>query len=175
MKFRIFMTAMAVCLGLFSAPQSHAHEHKKTYEIGKLIVSGVWARTTPPTAKTGAAYFMIQNNGSTADTLIGAKGTVSDKVEIHESKIEGGIMKMSHVGKIKIPAQGMAALKPGGFHIMMIGLHQPIKEGDQFPLMLTFEKSGNVEVMVKAMKATSMKKMDHGQMPKMDRGKMGTH
>lgn len=164
MNIRTLVTAFAVSLTLFASATGTAHEHKKMIKVGDLIISGVWARTTPPTAKTGAAYFRVQNTGKTDDILIGVKGAISKKTEIHESKMEGGIMKMSHVGRVAVPAGGTAQLKPGSFHIMLMGLHGPIKEGDHFPLMLTFEKSGDVEVMVPATKSMKKDKKDHGKM-----------
>lgn len=174
MKLFSFMAAVAVTLAALYSTPSAAHEHKKMVKAGDLMISGIWARPTPPTAKTGAAYFVIKNTGSVDDVLIGVKGRVSKKTEIHETKMLGSVMKMQHVGKVEIPAGGTAALKPGSFHIMLMGLYGPIKKGDTFPLTLTFEKNGDVEIMVKASKAPKMEKMNHGTMEKMDSGKTET-
>jgi len=165
MTIRSLATAMAVALTFFATSvvtsPSSAHEHAKTIKLGDLMISGVWARTTPPSAKTGAAYFLIKNTGKADDVLTGVKASISKKTEIHETQMQGDIMKMMHVGRIVIPAGGEAALKPGSFHIMFMGLHGPIKEGDTFPLTLTFERNGEVEVIVPATKSKKMKKMDH--------------
>ena len=164
MKMITIMAAITAALITLGSPSAFAHEHGKMVKAGNLMISGIWARSTPPTAKTGAAFFVIKNTGSVDDVMIGAKGAISKKTEIHESKIQGGVMKMQHVGKVAIPAGGTAELKPGSFHIMFMGLNGPIKEGDTFPLTLTFEQNGEVEIMVTAIKAPKMKKMDHGKM-----------
>ena len=163
MKTLSIMMACAVAFILSISTPASAHEHMKTAKAGDLVISGFWARTTPPTAKTGAAYMVIKNTGATDDVLIGAASTIANDTQIHETQIEGGVMKMRHVGKIAIPAGGMATLKPGSFHIMFVGLHNPVKEGDTIALTLTFEKSGSVELMVKAQKSMG-KAMDHGAM-----------
>lgn len=159
---------MGVALA-FSVPAS-AQDHEKTVNLGDLTISDIWARTTPPTAKTGAAYFTIKNNGASGDVLIGAATNISKKTEIHETKMANGVMKMRHVGKVSIPAGGRAALAPGGYHIMLMGLHAPIREGDRFPLTLTFEKAGQVDIMVPAKKAGMTGQMNHGSMEHKDPG-----
>ena len=73
---------------------------------------------------------------------------------------------MRHVGKVAVPAGGIGNLKPGSFHIMFMGLYNPINEGDEFPLTLTFEKSGTLKIMVKAQKSMSNGAMDHSKKKK---------
>ncbi len=163
MKILSFMMAAAIALTLSTVTPASAHEHGKMAKAGDLMISGFWARTTPPTAKTGAAYMVIKNTGSADDTLVGVSSSIADKTQIHETQMEGGVMKMRHVGKIAIPAGGVATLKPGSFHIMFVGLHNPVKEGDTIALTLTFENSGSVELLVKARKSMD-KAMDHGDM-----------
>jgi len=172
MKKFTLLAAITAALISFGSTSGSAQDHGKMVKAGNLMISGIWARTTPPAAKTGAAYFIIKNTGSVDDVLIGVKGVVSKKTEIHESKMVGALMKMQHVGKIVVSAGGTAELKPGGFHIMFMGLFGPIKEGDMIPLTLNFDKAGEVQIVVPAKKGGSMSKMDHD---KKEPKKTGTH
>lgn len=150
------LTAVLIVTG-FSASTVQAQD----YKAGNLNVSGIWARVTPPKAKTGASYLMIKNSGTTDDLLIGVRSNVAGKTELHESKMEGDMMKMVHIGKASIPAGGMLMLKPGSYHVMYMGLKMPFSEGMTFPLTLVFEKSGEVEVMVEVKKNTGSAPMKH--------------
>ncbi len=137
-----------------------AHDHK----AGALTIMHPWARATAKTAKTGAAYLMISNAGSMADKLIDVKSDVARKTQIHLSSMQNGMMKMEHVDGVAIPAGGMAELKPGGYHIMFMGLKAPLAMDGEFPLTLVFEKSGEVTVNVIVQKGPATNKMDHSKM-----------
>jgi copper(I)-binding protein len=78
----------------------------------------------------GAAYMVIKNSGSSADALIGASSDVADKAEIHETKMVDGNATMSPVARIEVPAGGSVELKPGSYHVMFIGLKQPLRSGE---------------------------------------------
>jgi hypothetical protein len=95
---------------------------------------------------TSASYLTITNSGGTADALIKAASDVADTVELHTMTMENNVMRMSPVEKIDIPANGTAELKPGGLHVMLIGLRQDLKDGDVVKLTLTFQNSGTIEV-----------------------------
>ncbi|MEI7770598.1 MAG: copper chaperone PCu(A)C [Chloroflexales bacterium] len=95
---------------------------------------------------TSAAYLTITNSGSTADALLKAESDVANSVELHTMTMVDNVMKMTPVEKIDIPASGKAELKPGGFHVMLIGLRHDLKEGDVVKLTLTFQTAGKVEV-----------------------------
>ncbi len=114
-------------------------------------------------AKSGGAFMTIRNKGGDGDRLVAAKTPVSQKTELHRSLMEDGVMKMRAVGAIDVPAGGMAMLKPGGYHVMFMGLQAPLKEGASFPLTLVFEKAGEIEIEVKIGKAGAMggMKMKH--------------
>jgi len=102
----------------------------------------------------------LDNKSGTADRLTGASSDVADKLQIHEMKVENGVMKMREVaGGLPIPASGSVVLKPGSYHVMLIGLKKPLTVGEKFPLTLTFEKAGNISVTVpvQAMGATEQK------------------
>lgn len=101
----------------------------------------------PASGGNSAAYMTIANSGGSADRLISASSDVATAVELHESKMVDGVMQMNPVqGGIPVPAGGQAELKPGGLHVMLIGLTRDLKEGETVKLTLTFEQSGAVEV-----------------------------
>jgi hypothetical protein len=136
-----------------------------------ITVEQPWARATPGGAKTGAVYMTLDNKSGTADRLTGVTSDVADKLQIHEMKVENGVMKMREIaGGLPIPAGGSVALKPGSYHVMLIGLKKPLTAGEKIPLTLTFEKAGNISVTVpvQAMGATQ----DKGGMGKMDKMEM---
>ena len=152
MRTYFYLIVLAVALLLTINNPIQAHSHKKNYEIGNLIISNIWARTTPKTATTGAAFLTIKNKGKTNDTLIGVSSEIAKKTKIHKSSIKKNIMKMRHVGRVYLPAGKITKLRPNSFHIMFMGLHKPIKQGDLFLLTLTFKTAGDIKLLVKASK-----------------------
>jgi hypothetical protein len=153
----LFSVLAAACL-LWSA-NAKADGHKS----GGIEVAHPWARATASTTKTGAAFMIIRNGGAGMDRLVGVSASVSKKAGLHKSFLENGIMKMRPAGSIEVLAGGMVALKPGGYHVMFMGLGKPFKEGDSFPLTLVFKKAGKIGVTVTIMKAGAMggMKMKH--------------
>lgn len=116
-------------------------------------VTDPWVRPMGAGAdNTSAMYAVIRNAGDAGDTLLSASSPVAGVVELHTViKEKDGMMKMRPVkGGIAVPAHGEVALKPGGYHVMLIGLKQPIAAGDQVPFTLKFAKAGEVRVMAKA-------------------------
>ncbi len=114
-----------------------------------IRVANPWARPSPKMASSGAVYMVIENKGKEDDALIGVEGDVSDAVEIHEMVVdENNVMHMKPVEgqRLVIPAKGKVELKPGGYHIMLIGLKHQLKEGEVVHLTLKFEKSGEIKV-----------------------------
>jgi periplasmic copper chaperone A len=126
------------------------------YKLGTIEIGQPWTRATPPTAESGGGYLVLKNTGTTPDRLIGVKSPAADKVEIHEMKMDGNIMRMREVAKgIEIPPGATVELKPGGFHVMFMGLRAPFAKDAKVPLTLVFEKAGSIDVdlMVQAMGA----------------------
>jgi len=98
-------------------------------------------------AGTGAVFMLLVNNGREADRLVGGKTDVAKMVEIHETVMEGEVMKMKMLPDgLEVPAKGEVLLKPGSYHVMLIGMQQDLKPGDSFVLELEFAKSGTVQV-----------------------------
>ncbi len=117
------------------------------FKQGDVEIGQVWARATPQGAKNGAAYLVLKNSGKEADTLKSVQSQIADRTEIHEHIHEGDVMKMRQVsGGLAIPAGGTVPFKPGGYHIMLMGLKQRLEEGQHIPLKLSFAKAGEVTV-----------------------------
>jgi hypothetical protein len=101
----------------------------------------------PHQGATTAVYFSLTNSGKAADGLRRAKSDVCEAVEIHLTKVENDRMMMAIVQEgVEVPAKGKVEFKPGGYHMMLIGVRKPLKVGDKFPLTLEFEKSGELTV-----------------------------
>lgn len=115
--------------------------------LGELTIGHPWSR--PIKAANGAAYLSIENAGSQPDRLIAASSDVAAKVELHAHVIDAdGVARMRPVEAIDVPADGSVALEPGGLHVMLMGLRQPLQAGTEFPLTLTFEHAGSITVEV---------------------------
>ncbi len=123
-------------------------------QTGQLEIDNSWARATPGSAETGAAYVTIRS--PTADKLVAAPAPVAKKAELHTVSMEGMIMKMRPISGIDIPSDQTATLHPGGMHIMLIGLATPLKTGQTFPLTLTFEMAATRAVNVAVEKIGAM-------------------
>ena len=117
----------------------------------QLEVNNAWARATAGKADTGVAYVAIQS--PTADRLVSLSTPVAKKAELHTMSMQGMVMKMRPLSELDIPARQPVTLKPGGDHIMLMGLNQPLRAGQTFPLTLDFEKAGSRSVTVTVEKA----------------------
>jgi copper(I)-binding protein len=111
-----------------------------------------WTRATPPGAKTGAGFMQLKNAGA-ADRVVGASSPVAGRVEMHVTVREGDVMKMREVKGFDIPANGSFELKPGGAHLMLMGLKRPIRKGEKVPLTLRLEKGGELKLELTAEEA----------------------
>ena len=114
-----------------------------------IQVEQPWARATPAGASTGAVYLTITNKSHDADRLLSASSDVADKLQFHEMKVVNGIMEMREItGGLPVAANGSVVLKPGSYHVMLIGLKKPLKADETIPLTLDFEKAGKVSITV---------------------------
>ena len=120
-------------------------------QTGQLEVSDAWARATPAKAENGVAYLTIRT--PTPDRLVSVSSPVAKTAELHTMEMAGMVMKMRPLAGLDIPAGQSVTLKPGGEHIMLMGLNGRLREGQSFPLTLTFEKAGAREVTVPVGKA----------------------
>src|SRR5258705_8549185 len=134
--------ACATVLAYFLAP-ALADEVR----AGDLVITQAWSRATPGGAKVGGGYLTIQNKGSVADRLIGGAADVADKVQLHEMSTTNGVMTMRPLGKgLSIGPGKTVKLTPGGYHLMLLDLKNPLKQGDKVPVTLEFEKAGKVKL-----------------------------
>jgi len=138
-----FLPVFAV-LALLSAPVQAAGEIEIVAPVLRLPVLA---------GGNGAVFLTILNHGP-ADRLIGASLPGTRATELHTHQHDGGVMRMRPVQAIAIPAQGQAELRPGGDHIMAIGLSPAPAVGESVPLVLTFEHAGPLEIAVPARPAT---------------------
>ena len=118
------------------------------YKLGDVVIDHPWARASAGAATNGAAYMVITTSGAAPDQLIGASTPIAEKAELHTHLMEGDVMRMRAVKAIEVNPGEPVTLKPGGLHVMLMGLKAPLKEGEQFPLTLTFEKAGSVTIDV---------------------------
>lgn len=133
--------ALLVVLG--AAPVAQAADVK----VGDLVISQEWSRATPNGAKIGAGYLTIENKGTAADRLTAVSGDFAGKIEVHEMAMNNGVMTMRALdGGLAIEPGKTVTLAPGGYHLMMFDLKNPLKQGDQLPVTLQFEKAGKATV-----------------------------
>jgi copper(I)-binding protein len=121
-----------------------AHE----FRIGDVIVAHPWSRPTPAVAVTGAAYLTISNRGTITDRLTAVGSAAAKRVEIHEHSMSNGVMSMRRVSGVDVSPGQDTAFEPGGLHVMLMGLSEPLLEGSTFALTLTFERAGSLVVTV---------------------------
>jgi len=140
-----------------------AAANAEDFKVGELVVSEPWSQELPPNAPTVAAYFVIHNQGEHADRLLSVDTPVAAKAELHEHVMQGDLMKMQQVPSVAIPAGGNVTFAPMAYHVMLLGLKDRslLADGKQFPLTLTFEKAGKVEVQVSVHKAPPMAGHEH--------------
>ncbi len=132
----------ALAAALLVAVQAFGHTHEK----GDIQVRHPWSRATPPGAKVGVGYMEIRNRGSQPDRLLSASTAVAKRVEMHVTQREGEVMKMRQVQSFEIPARERYALRPGGSHLMLVDLVQPLEKGGRFTMKLRFERAGELEI-----------------------------
>lgn len=112
----------------------------------EVRVEDPWARASIGMVPNSAAYMTIHNRGSEPERLVAVSASVGVRAELHDHVMDGEVARMQQVGAIEIPAGGTATLAPGGLHIMLMRLAEPLAAGDSIDLTLSFERAGNLEV-----------------------------
>lgn len=115
---------------------------------GELTVTGAWARSTPPGAKMGAIYLVIDNGSTKSDRLLKLRTSVATSAEVHRTEVLDGIARMREVAVLHIGNGERVEFKPGGHHVMLTGLKKPLVDGQKFELELLFEVAGPRKVRV---------------------------
>ena len=165
MNFKTFISTAAVATVMMTANAF----------AGDITIDAPWARASAGMAKAGAAFMAITNPNSHDHTLINAATDVAKRVELHTHTMVDGVMKMRQVeGGINVPAGETVMLQPGGYHVMLMGLNAPLKEGSSFPLTLTFTGDRTLTIDVKVMSPSAMGGQMGGHMKHGDMGQ-GDH
>lgn len=141
-----FPASLAVlgCMLALGSNLSVGHE----YQVGTLKIERPWSRATPPGASVGVGYMIITNSGKD-DHLVSVSSPVAERVELHSSRLEGGVMKMRKLEQLNIPSGGAVRFEPGALHLMLVGLKQPLVEGTTVPLTLRFRSAGELTIQLK--------------------------
>ncbi|MEH6950478.1 copper chaperone PCu(A)C [Nitrobacter sp. NHB1] len=142
LTLRIMIGAVAIAaLGV------GASANAESVKAGDLVISQAWTRATPGGAKVGGGYLTIENKGATADKLLGGSTDAAGKLEVHQMSMNNGVMTMHPVeGGLTIEPGKTVKLAPGGYHLMLLDLKHPFKQGETVPVTLDFEKAGKVAV-----------------------------
>ena len=130
-----------------------------------IHIADAKARPTAP-GVAGVVYMIVMNHGAADDDLTGLSTPIADKAEMHRSTDMNGMSHMEAVADLPVKANGAVTFEPGGLHVMLTGLKQPLKIGDSFPLTLTFAKAGPVTVTV-SVQQIKAKAKPMGDMPGM--------
>lgn len=135
-----YMTTLGMLIAL--APAAMAQQ-----ATPGVTVENAWARATSRAASTGAAYLTITDHGA-PDRLVPVATPIAAVAELHRTSMQNGVAQMRPVDGLAITAERPVTFSPGGYHIMLMQLKHPLHVGDTFPLTLTFEKAGPVQVNV---------------------------
>lgn len=136
----VFVSVATIALAAFGAAAQE-------YKAGPLVIEKPWSRATAGGAKVGAGYMTIRNTGGEPDRLVGGSLPQAERFEVHEMAIKDGVMTMRPVaGGIEVKPGATVKLEPGGYHVMFMGLKEPLKQGQTLKGELRFEKAGVVAV-----------------------------
>ena len=127
----------ALLLALCACPAAQAPD------LDALTITEARVRAPPPGTPNTAAFMTLANAGDAPLVLVDAQASVSAAVELHDHIAdERGVVRMRRIPRIEVPAGGRVALRPGGLHVMFIGLGEPLEAGDQIALTLRFQGGG---------------------------------
>ena len=147
-RFRQLCTAL-LCLTALVAVATRAND----FAVGDLHILQPWSQELPPNAPTVAVYLTLDNQGMNADRLLSVDTPIAGQAQIHAHVDQDGMMKMQEVDSgISLAPGARVSLAPMGYHIMLMQLNGPLRDGQYFPLVLHFEKAGDVSVDVDVLK-----------------------
>jgi len=129
------------------------------YAVGPLKIGHPWSRATPPAAQVAGGFLTITNTGRVDDRLVAVTSEASERVEIHQMKMDAGVMRMRQLSEgLALPAGKQTTLAPGSYHLMFIKPRQPFKAGDRITATLQFQKAGKLLVEFAVVEAGAMPK-----------------
>ena len=114
-----------------------------------VTIEQAWTRPTTTGQRVGGGFATLRNTGALADRLLGASTAAAERVEMHSMSMDNNVMRMRQVDAIDLPAGEKVDLAPGGLHLMLMGLKAPLQAGDSVPVLLRFERAGEVSVVFK--------------------------
>jgi copper(I)-binding protein len=138
-------SALGLAAALLLAGAIHAHQ----FSAGNLVIKHPWARPTATGVPTGVAYLSITNLGAQQDILISAHSPRASRVDFHRTSYEAGMARMRPAGTLVIEPGNTLTAAPGGLHLMLVDLKEPLLQGTSVPLVLTFKTAGDVTVQLK--------------------------
>ena len=126
-----------------AATPSFAHD----YKIGSIEIVQPWSRATPSTAPSGGGFLTLTNKGDVPDRLVAIESPAAKQTEIHEMKMDGAVMRMRELENgVVLPPGQTIELKPGGYHVMFMGLKAPFVKDQKVSATLVFEKAGRIDI-----------------------------
>lgn len=134
-----YAARLALVAALAAAPAS-------AQQAGDIVIDHAWARATPRGASVGVGYMSLRNNGSVSDTLTSISSDAASAVEMHETTMAGGVMRMDAIAALTIPPGGAIVFRPSGYHLMFVGLKAPFSKGASVKATLMFEHAGRIAV-----------------------------
>lgn len=153
----IFFTLAVLLAGTSAAADAPA---------ARITIDHAYSHATAAPGVPGVGFFTLTNGGKKSDRLLSAQSTAAGRVEIHRSQVKDGVMQMRAVADgVVLPSGKPVAFAPGGLHLMLFELREPLREGGQVPLTLTFEQAGQVATVlqVEPRKAEPAAAKDHHQ------------
>jgi hypothetical protein len=150
----------AVFAAACGAP-THQQATQEAHATSSLAVQDQWAAPMPDGVDVGAGYLTIANRTDADDRLLSATSPRAARVEIHEMTMEGAVMQMRAIDDLEVPAGQDVTLGPGGMHLMFFGVTQPFAEGEEIPLVLTFEDAGAINVALPVRRAAAQDHAGH--------------
>jgi copper(I)-binding protein len=148
------VTCAAAALAISGTPTAHAQT------ASALTIRDAWLRQPTGDRKQAGAFAVVENSSATARAIVSASADIADKAELHEMKMAEGMMRMSPVKRIDVPAHGKAELKPGGYHVMLFGLKKMPMAGDTFTLTLTFDDGSTASATASVRRNDGLKMND---------------
>lgn len=155
MKFMKLLSA-ALLVGVLALNAESDMFLSHAGEKNSMMVSDAWSRARPADAIIGGAFATLHNMEDEEDRLVAASSPVADRVEIHSSAMKDGVMSMFRIEELVIPAGETIMMKPGSFHVMLMGLKEPLTKGKEFPVTFNFAHAGEVTVTVHVKEAGAM-------------------
>ena len=142
-----------------------AHASSTTVKVGDLVIERAWTREAPPRARVAGGYLTVTNNGGQADRLVGGSAAFAGKVEIHEMAVVDGVMRMASIKDgLEIAPGATVELKPGGYHVMFMGLTEAPKAGGNVSVTLDFQRAGAVTLEMPVRPIGADGPVDHSKM-----------